>query len=212
MTRTEEHTTSEGAPAAATRWLRTLDAGDYVEAWKQLTPCLRLAWAQVWLWRNRHAAELDGHDLDEMAAAFAAPDPRHVRWPGFALGELGSLHDSLPRPAADYTDTKALALAMVVGVDLERVVIAPHGAALFPSRGAGCRGNAHHAASAGRRLARRVPQRSRDDAATGMATGALTRGGCAARDQVAHRRGTHRRRAPERHRHTSRKRCGWAEA
>lgn len=96
------------------------DLGAFRDAWALLDDNHRLCRAQAWLWNNREAADIAGHDLEELAAALMPTDTSHPLWHAFAFTELNQILEVW----GDYDLDKlgAVSRPRPIGPDLEIVI------------------------------------------------------------------------------------------
>ena len=115
---------SGSAARAATDWLHFLLVDtDFPSAWAGMSPALRLARAQAWLWNNRDHPLHQGYDLDEVAARLADAEPRHELWPVFAKMELAGFQRAWPLPPGGYGSLGVASRPRPLGVDLELIFV-----------------------------------------------------------------------------------------
>lgn len=117
------HYGPQGPVAAASSWLEAVALeGDYAKAWTMMTPTLRLARSQAWLWNNREEFEQASESLDEQAAMLAAEPSTHPEWHSFAELELEQMQEVWP--AEDYAKVGIASRPRPLGPNLEVVLFA----------------------------------------------------------------------------------------
>lgn len=116
----------EGPVATVFAWVEAVAAGDWRAVWRLSDDSFRLVRAQAWLWNNRHHAEIDGEDLDQLAAGLAVEDPEGELWEVFARLELAQFQAAWAD--WDLTNLGAASRPRPVGLDYEVVLLMRAGA------------------------------------------------------------------------------------
>ncbi|MEU6382730.1 TIR domain-containing protein [Streptomyces bauhiniae] len=115
----------EGGPVdTANKFVRAVKKGKFNRAWGLLTPKLRLALTQAWIWANIEHEALLPFDREELAKALSAIKSEHPLAKAFNATQLGEFQSSFP--SIDET-WGAASNPRPIGIDYELVVLSPTG-------------------------------------------------------------------------------------